>query len=88
MDEKELQKLQDKHNQRKAMRESRGLLNQSLKKAAYIPTAKSEKNYQKFVKHVNQWKKLGIPYGINDLRELAKKYDTPIPVKILKKMKI
>jgi len=36
-------------------------------------------DYKGFVLHVRAWDKLGIPWGLNDLRELARKYHTPIP---------
>ena len=32
-----------------------------------------------FCKHVEEYKRLGIPYGLSDLRRLARLYDTPIP---------
>jgi len=35
-------------------------------------------NYEEFVKHVDEWDKLGISWGLSDLRCLAKKYNTPI----------
>jgi len=34
---------------------------------------------QKFVEHIWEWDEHGIPYGMNDLRELARKYGTKIP---------
>mgnify|MGYP006277247427 CR=1 FL=1 len=35
-------------------------------------------DYKGFVEHVNEWDRLGINYGLSDLRYLAKKYNTPI----------
>ena len=36
-------------------------------------------DYKGFCLHIKEYDKLGIPYGINDLIRLARKYNTPIP---------
>ena len=43
-----------------------------------------EPDYKGFCEHVEEWRKLGIPWGISDLIRLAKMYNTPIPEKIVK----
>jgi hypothetical protein len=40
---------------------------------------KKKVNYKGFVLQRQEWDKLGISYGLNDLRELARKYNCPIP---------
>lgn len=40
---------------------------------------KKRVNYKGFCLHIKEWDKLGIPWGLNDLRELARKYHCPIP---------
>ncbi len=40
-------------------------------------------DYEGFCEHVEEWKKLGIPYGVSDLIRLSNKYHTPIPERIL-----
>ena len=34
-------------------------------------------DYEGFCKHIEAWDKLGIPWGMSDLRRIAKKYNTP-----------
>ena len=34
------------------------------------------KDYKGFVKHVDEWDRVGINWGLSDLRILAKKYGT------------
>jgi len=46
---------------------------------------KMEERYKRFVKHIEEWDKYKIPYGISDLIRLAIKYNTPIPDYILKR---
>ena len=36
-------------------------------------------NYRAFVLHIWEWNEKGIPFGMSDLRELANKYNVPIP---------
>lgn len=36
-------------------------------------------DYKGFCKHIEGYEKLGIPWGLNDLRRLAKQYNVPIP---------
>jgi len=36
-------------------------------------------DYEGFVTHLREWEAKGIPWGHNDLVELAKKYNTPVP---------
>lgn len=40
---------------------------------------KRKVNYKGFILHLKAYNKLGIPYGLNDLRRLARKYNCPIP---------
>jgi len=40
---------------------------------------KKRANYKGFCLHIREYDKLGIPYGLNDLRRLARKYYCPIP---------
>jgi hypothetical protein len=35
-------------------------------------------NFKEFTKHIDEWNKLGIPYGYSELVKLAMKYDVPI----------
>jgi len=44
---------------------------------------KNKEDYEGFVKHTMEWDKYGIPYGLSDLKLLARKYNTPIPKTIL-----
>ena len=39
-------------------------------------------DYKGFVLHTKEWDRLGIPYGFNELIEIAEKYNTPIPINI------
>lgn len=36
-------------------------------------------DYKGFILHLRDYKKLGIPYGLNDLRRLARFYNCEIP---------
>jgi hypothetical protein len=36
-------------------------------------------DYEGFGKHVAEWNEAGVPYGRNELVELAVRYGTPIP---------
>ena len=36
-------------------------------------------DYRGFILHIWEWNKIGIPVGISDMKELAKKYNCPIP---------
>jgi len=45
---------------------------------------KKRSNYKAFVLHLREWKKLEISYGINDLIELAEKYNCPIPKEFIR----
>lgn len=40
-------------------------------------------NYKRFVLQRERWDKIGMPYGLRDLIDLAVKYNTPIPIKPL-----
>jgi hypothetical protein len=40
---------------------------------------KKSANYKEFVLHLLEYKILGISYGLNDLRRLARKFNCPIP---------
>ena len=35
-------------------------------------------DYKGFVLHIREWERIGISYGVKELRELASKYDCPI----------
>jgi hypothetical protein len=39
-------------------------------------------DYKGFCLHVKEWDRFGIPYGLNELIEIAEKYNTPIPIDI------
>lgn len=36
-------------------------------------------DFKGFVLHVEEWNKNNVAYCMNDLRELAKKYNCPVP---------
>ncbi|MBA7474951.1 hypothetical protein ES707_10314 [subsurface metagenome] len=42
---------------------------------------KSESDYKSFCEHVEEWNRIGIPYGISDLMRIARRYGTPIPIR-------
>jgi len=42
-------------------------------------------DYKGFVLHIREWNKVGVVYGIDDLIQLAERYNTPIPRDIDKK---
>jgi hypothetical protein len=46
-----------------------------------MKTKTKELDYKGFGEHLIEYEEKGIPIGMSDLIRLAKKYNTPIPIK-------